>query len=260
MKERSMANPQLAPTRKVALVTGASRGIGAETARELARQGYALLLAARSAAPLEALAAELRATGAEALAIPADLAQPEENLRLARAALGWHGRVDVLVGNAGVGGSGGVVAETDVGRMQETIAINLTGQIVLAHALVPQMIERRSGALIFVGSFISRVAIPGNADYSASKFGLRGFAHALRGELRSKGIGVTLVAPGFIDTAMTHGLDGVPKATPQQVALAIVGAIARPKRDLVVPGYYRALWWLDSVAPWITDVALARWR
>ncbi len=246
--------------RRVALVTGASRGIGAETARELARRGYALVLAARSATPLEELATELRAAGAEALAVPADLAQPADVARLARAALGWRGRVDVVIGNAGAGGSGRAVAESDTDVIQQTIALNLTGQILLTHALLPQMLDRRSGAFVFVGSFISRVAIPGNADYSASKFGLRGFAHALRGEVRSAGIGVTLVAPGIIDTAMTTDLAGMRKAKPQQVALAIARAAEHPQRDLVVPGYYRALWWLDSFAPWVTDAMLARRR
>lgn len=241
-------------------MTGASRGIGAATARELARRGYALVLAARSADAINALAAELTRSGAPAVAVPADLSRAEDVARLARVALAQFGRVDALVNNAGIGSGRHGFARTDADAHREMLAVNLTAPVMLTHAILPHMLERRSGAIVFVGSVAGQIAIPGSAVYAGTKHGLRGFAHALRREVRRKGIGVTLVSPGFVDTDMVSDLRGIPKIGAAPVARAVADAIERPQREVVTPWYYAPLIWLDRLAPWLSDALLARVR
>jgi short-subunit dehydrogenase len=238
----------------IALITGASRGIGEATARELARRGYALALAGRSANALEALAGELTRAGTRAVPIPADLRSTAELQRLSDIVLDHFGRVDALILNAGIGGAG-PVARMPAGAAAATIETNLLAPIALTHALLPQMLERRRGAIVLVGSVAGRIGLPGSAIYSASKFGLRGFADGLRREVAASGIGVTLVAPGFIRTAMTERIR-LPLPRPAIVARAIADAIVQPRREVFVPGYYRWLVWAAHLAPGLADLAL----
>ncbi len=252
----SESDPPLAG-RAVALITGASRGIGEATARELARRGYALALAARSAGPLEALAGEL-ARGAPALAIPTDLRSIAEVQRLARLALGHFGRVDALIHNAGIGGEG-AVARMSGDAAAATIETNLLAPIELTRALLPQMLERRRGRIVFVASVAGHIGLPTSAIYSASKFGLRGFANGLRREVAHRGVGVTIVSPGFIKTDMTRWMGNFPRPGPEIVARAIARALDRPRREVFVPGYYRLLVWAERLLPGLADAGL-RWR
>ena len=117
------------------------------------------------------------------------------------------------------------------------------------------MLERRRGAIVLVGSVAGRIGLPGSAIYSASKFGLRGFADGLRREVAASGIGVTLVAPGFIRTTMTERIR-LPLPRPAIVARAIADAIVHPRREVFVPGYYRWLVWAAHLAPGLADLAL----
>ena len=243
--------------RQVALVTGASRGIGAATARELARRGYALALAARSAAPLEDLAAELARGGTPALAIPADLRDLDAVRRIAIRSLERFGRVDALIHNAGVGG-GGALARLPEGAVETTIATNLLAPIELTRLLLPQMLERRSGAVVFIASIAGHIGLPTSSIYSASKFGLRGFADGLRREVAHRGVGVTVVSPGFIKTDMTRWMGNLPLPGPEVVARAVGRALDRPRREIVVPGYYRAAIWGAGLLPWLADIVLRR--
>jgi short-subunit dehydrogenase len=240
----------------VALITGASRGIGAAAARELAARGYRLALAARSYDDLAALAGEITQGGGAALPIATDMRRPEEVERLGDLALSHFGRVDALVNNAGVGGRLKGLAQLEQQEIAELLAVNLTAPIALTRALLPQMLARRSGAIIFIGSVAGRIALPTSSIYSASKFGLRGFAHALRRDVGRHGIGVTLVAPGFIDTAMTRELRGIPKAPVELVARAIADAVERPQREVIIPWFYRLMIAFEHLAPWIGDIVL----
>lgn len=242
--------------RPVALITGASRGIGAATAQELALRGYALALAARSTGPLEAVAGELAAVGCPALPIPADLSQPDQVQRLARLALEHFGRVDALVHNAGIGNGGQSLPRHSDAQVAAMLGTNLLAPVALTRALLPGMIERRRGAIVFVASVAGHVGLPGSTIYSATKFGLRGFALSLRREVARHGVGVSLISPGFIDTAMIAEFRRVPKAPPELVARAIADAIARPRREQIIPGYYRLGVWLDRLLPGLVDAAL----
>ncbi len=241
----------------VALITGASRGIGAATARELAQRGYALVLAARSSGPLEALAAELSRSSVPALPIPTDLRSVDEIERLARLALAHFGRIDALIHNAGIGGDQ-PIAQVDSQTIATIIDTNLRAPIELTRALLPSMLDRRRGTIIFVASVIGHIGMPSSAIYSASKFGLRGFAHGLRREVAHRGIGVTIISPGLIKTHMTRWMGNLPLPSPAIVARAIANTIEHPRREVFVPRYYRLLVWLEQLLPGVADVALGR--
>jgi uncharacterized protein len=213
------------------LLTGATGGIGHAIARALHARGAELVLNGRRADVLEPLAAEL--TGAATIA--ADLAEPAEVDRLVREA----GRVDILVANAALPGTGRLDSYT-MDEIDHALNVNLRAPIALAHALSPAMIERGSGHLSFMGSLNSKAATPQTCIYNATKFGLRGFAAALRADLRGSGVGVSCIFPGFIRDAGIFADSGVKlppgvgTRSPQDVADALVDAIERNRGEVDV--------------------------
>lgn len=228
------------------LVTGATGGIGHAIARGLRAGGAELILTGRRTDVLEPLAAEL---GARALAV--DLSVPAEVERLVSEA----GDVDILVANAALPASGRLDSFT-LEQLDRALAVNLRAPIVLAHALSPQMVRRGRGHLLFVNSLSGKAATAGSSLYNASKFGLRGFASALRAELGDSGVGVSSVFPGFIrDAGMFADAEvklpkGVGTRSPEDVARAVVTAIERNRREVdVAPPVIRASTLFGSVAP-----------
>ncbi len=189
---------------RTALVTGASRGIGAAVARRLAADGARLVLLARSEAPLRALAGEL---GHGALAVPCDLrrADATELAQRALAGLGLEAP-DIIVNNAGAFFVT-PAHETAVEAFRETLELNLIAPFKVARAFVPAMRRRGTGHLVTLGSIADRVAFPGNAAYAASKFGLRALHDVLRAELKGSGVRVSLVSPGPVDTPLWDAVD-----------------------------------------------------
>jgi short-subunit dehydrogenase len=214
------------------LVTGATGGIGHAIARAFAARGAELTLTGRRVEVLEPLADELKGRS-----VACDLSDPEQVARLAADALDWG--VDVLVANAGLPASG-LLTELTGEQVDRMIEVNLRAPIVLAHALVPQMIARGRGHMVFVSSLSGKVAAPSSSMYSATKFGLRGFALGLREDLRPHGVGVSTVFPGFISGAgmfADAGVKlpvGVGTRTPEQVAEATIRAIERNRAEVDV--------------------------
>ncbi len=211
---------------QVAIVTGASSGIGAATARELGLRGAGVALAARREHELEAQAEAIRAAGGEPLVVPTDTADRRQVTRLVERVMREFGRIDVLVNNAGAGWFRPLAssAPDEIARLLE---VNLVGPVLLTRAVLPGMLRRGHGSVICVGSLSGRVAM--EPVYSASKYGLRGFSLALRRQLEGSGVSVSLVSPGNIDTAMTrHLARRLPK--PELVATTIADLVTDPRR------------------------------
>ncbi|MBA3945235.1 MAG: SDR family oxidoreductase [Herpetosiphonaceae bacterium] len=241
---------------KIVIITGASSGIGAATAKELSRRGATVVLAARRQSELDQLAREINSTGGIALAVQTDASKSEDLKHLVTTTIEHFGRIDVLYNNAGIGDEGPLAAMTDAG-LERIVATNLLAPIRLSREVLPHMQRQRSGHIISTGSVASHIASPGL--YSMTKFALRGFSDALRREVWRSGIHVSLVSPGFIRTAMTKGLK-LPMPGPEAVALAVVGLIERPRREVVVPSFYRPLILLAKLWPWLADTITSRMR
>lgn len=230
---------------KVVVVTGASSGIGRETALQLAEQGARVVVAARRADELEDVAAICRARGGEALAVPTDMTREDEVNALVYAALAPWGRIDGWVNNAGVT----IFAHLDQGTFDEhrrVIETNLYGSVLAARALLPVFRRQGRGTIVNVGSVLSKIGQPFVPAYVISKFGLRGLSEALRAEVADeRDIHVCTILPYAIDTPhFESGANVVgrearampPMQSPEKVARAIVQLIERPRRERHVPG------------------------
>lgn len=216
---------------KIVLLTGASTGLGPHIARRLHRAGARFVLSARNEEALTKLAKEL----GDARVVVADLSRAGEPERLAKEA----GEVHILVSNAGVPASGRLVT-FKIEHLDRAIAVNLRAGIVLARELAPQMIERKEGHMVFMASVAGKIPASGFTVYNATKFGIRGFALALREELWGTGVGVSAISPTFVSEAgmwAETGLKANPLAaevTPDRVAGAVLTAITKNKGEIDV--------------------------
>ncbi|MGB8266636.1 MAG: SDR family oxidoreductase [Candidatus Velthaea sp.] len=235
---------------RVAIVAGASGGIGSVTVRTLLRDGFRVVAAAPEDALLAALRDELVSAGERARVVATDITKRDDVDRLVATALVAFGRIDALVNLAGIGSTPSLADDTDA-RMERVVAVNLLGAARLMQAVLPAMKAQRRGAIVNIGSVAGEVGVMG--IYSGTKFGLRGLTDTVRREVRSDGIGVTLVEPGFVRTQMNAAMgDGLPD--PQIVADAIAAAIDRPRRRVIVPGWYRIPVALAHHFPWLFDL------
>ncbi|WP_407111232.1 SDR family NAD(P)-dependent oxidoreductase [Streptomyces sp. DSM 116494] len=223
--------------RRVVLVTGASSGIGAATARRFAAGGWHLLLSGRDRRRLEETA-----SGASAVLLPADLAAPDGAKLLAQAALRETGRIDVLVAGAGIGWAGPFLTmpHTDIERV---LFLDLNATLHLVREVLPAMVAAGRGRVVLVGSVAGSVGVREEAVYSAAKAGLAAFAEALRQELRGTGVGVSLVVPGPVETGFFarrgrpyHRAHPRP-TSPGRVAAAVWDAVSRGHDDTYVPAW-----------------------
>jgi short-subunit dehydrogenase len=231
-----------------ALITGASGGLGHAIARELHGRGATVVLSARRADVLTRLRGEL---GERVEVLPADLSDRDDVRSLADRA----GAVDLLVSNAGLPASGPFL-KIDPAGIDRALDVNLRSAMHLTSALAPRMVERGSGHLVFMSSTAGKVSSGGSALYSATKFGLRGFAFGVREDLHGTGVGVTAVFPGFIrDAGMFHdsGVKLPPwvgTKTPAQVVAAVIKGIETGRAEIdVAPLSLRAGSWIAGVAP-----------
>jgi 3-oxoacyl-[acyl-carrier protein] reductase len=209
---------------KVALVTGASRGIGRAIANRLAEQGAVIVAAARGD-HADATAAEIVAAGRRAEAVSLDVTDAEAVQRLPGAIVDRHGRLDIVVSNAGV------TRDQLLMRMKRedwetVIATNLTATFMLAQSAMRPMLKQRRGRIIAVSSVVGQMGNAGQTNYAASKAGLIGFAKALAREVASRGITVNVIAPGMIDTEMTRAVtDKAQVDWAEQIPLGRLGSV-----------------------------------
>jgi 3-oxoacyl-[acyl-carrier protein] reductase len=208
---------------KIAVVTGAGRGIGRAIAISLAQSGCRVVLSARTSDQLEQVQQEISRHGGEAICIAADLTRDEEINRLAAETSRYWGPADFLINNAGWGKRAPVVK----GRLEDwdqTLRLNLRAPMLLAQALLPPMIEKGDGAVINIGSISGKTGEANGAPYSASKFGLIGFTQSLYEEVREYGIKVSVILPGFVDTPLippNRQLDRSKMIQPTDVARSV---------------------------------------
>jgi short-subunit dehydrogenase len=225
----------------VALVTGASRGIGREVARLAAERGAHVGLVARSTADLDEV---LSLIGGRGVAVPADVGDPAEVTEAVRQVEAALGPVDVVVANAGIGAYGPFAA-TDPDEIERLTRVNWLGTAHLLRAVVPGMVERRRGHVAVVASVAGRMAAPLEALYSATKFAQVGLAEALAIELAPHGIGVSVVNPGPVATeffaARGHAYDRrFPRqVSPERVATAVVDAVEHGQAERFIPRWFR---------------------
>ena len=213
---------------RAALLTGASSGLGPIIARRLHAEGVQFILSARREAELQRLAAELRGSRV----IVGDLSRRGEAERLAAEA----GPVDLLISNAGVPVSGRLV-DLEVPSIDRGLDVNLRAAIVLTRLLLPGMLERRTGHVVVMASLAGQIPGSRNSVYNATKFGLRGFGHALRTELRGTGVSASVVSPSFVSEAgmwADSGQRSPFEVPPGRVADAVLRAIQQDKAEITV--------------------------
>jgi NAD(P)-dependent dehydrogenase (short-subunit alcohol dehydrogenase family) len=222
---------------QAAIITGAGTGIGRATALRLAREGVAVVAAARTAADLDSLAGEIAAAGGRALAVPTDVTVEEQVEALVRRALDAFGRIDILVNNAGVNVRAPIDKITTA-DWRQILDANLTGTFYCTRAVAPHMMARSYGKIVNVSSRAGRRATPTRASYSAAKFGVVGFGEAVAMDLKEHGVTVSNVLPGPILTPLRRR--SVPDEDPnlligpEEVAEAIHFLVTRP-RDVIIP-------------------------
>jgi NAD(P)-dependent dehydrogenase (short-subunit alcohol dehydrogenase family) len=241
----------------VVVVTGASSGIGRATALAFAREGAAVVVAARRREPLDRLVEECRAHGASALAVPTDVTDERAVRDLARRPLETFGRLDVWVNNAAVGALGDFEAmPADVFR--RVVDVDFFGYVHGARAALPHFRAQGAGVIINVASVLGKVAMPYYTPYVAAKFAVVGFSETLRQELLGTGIDVVTIMPATMDTPFfQHSANYTGRALkpprpvydPEDVAAAIVTAAGRPRRERFVGGAARAFHALHLLAP-----------
>lgn len=252
---------------KTVIVTGASSGIGRETARLFARAGSNLVLAARDRERLHRLAEQLEGYGGRVLVVATDVTERQAVERLAAMTAEELGRVDILVNNAGLG-LHALLAEGSMENVRHLFEVNVFGAINCIQAVVPYMKRQRSGQIINVSSIAGKIAAPFEGAYAATKFALTAISDALRLELADYGIRVIAVYPGPIETEFTERAlkeievpprPGITRRRPAvRVAEAIVKAARRPQPEVYVTGLDRLAVGLKAVSPRFIDWALRR--
>ena len=248
----------------VVIITGASSGIGAASARLFARSGYRVVLAARRVEKLEALDKEITVEGGEAIAISVDVGKIDAIQEMVNKTLSAYGRIDVLVNNAGFGRTKWLEELDPVTDIAAQVQVNLLGSIQSARAVLPIMIKQESGHIINVASLAGYIASPTYSVYAATKFGLRGFTDALRREVGVLGIKVSAIYPGAVKTEFASHMQAerktgitTPEAlqlTPEKVGQAILKiANGRRSKYVVIPGISRLGLWFEMLFPRLND-------
>jgi short-subunit dehydrogenase len=251
---------------KTVIVTGASSGIGRETALAFAEAGSNVVLAARRQDDLDKIVAEHPLWCDRLLPVRADVTRDDDVARLIDATISRFRKVDILVNNAGAG-MRAFVADVHFEDARQLMELNFFGAVRCIQAVLPHMKQQGGGQIVNVGSVLSAFATPRNGIYCASKFALRALSNALRLELRPAGIEVILVMPGYTDTPFFDKMiryDGARHTSPfkgqhpRQVARAILHACRRHKREVVltVPGHLGV--WMARFTPRLLDFALRR--
>lgn len=251
-QDRPIAKP-------VVIITGASSGIGEKAAITLARAGFQVVLAARRKEELNRIAEEIQSQGGVAYPVQLDLTDTNQIKNLVEETRAKFGRIDVLVNNAGSARHLWLDEQKLEDDIQKQLQVNLVGMVQLTRLVLPDMIAAGQGQIIHISSIAAWIGIPTYTIYNASKFGSRGFYASLRRELRGRGITVSEIFPGAVDTEFGHDPEYGWKNTtvtpefallsPQNVADRILFTIQKKKKSLVIPWFMRLAIWGNVIAP-----------
>ncbi|MEM4985971.1 SDR family oxidoreductase [Collimonas sp. H4R21] len=215
---------------KVAIITGASSGIGFATAQLFAAEGAKVVVGARRQAELDQLIGQIRSADGQAVALAGDVRSEEYAKALVALAVERFGRLDIAFNNAGTLGEGGPSTDVSEAGWTDTLAINLTGSFLGAKHQIAQMLRNGGGSLIFTSTFVGHTfAFPGVAAYAASKSGLIGLTQALAAEFGPQGVRVNAVLPGAVDTDMYRGMNNTPEAQSFVTNLHALKRVATPQ-------------------------------
>jgi short-subunit dehydrogenase len=247
---------------KRVLITGASQGIGYALAVAAARKGCKVVAAARSAEPLEKLAAEVRAAGGAIAPVTADVCDPAGRKAMFAAAEGQFGGLDVLVNNAGIGATGHFM-ETQPESLRQIFEVNVFATGEMIREGLPLLKRGNQPLIVNVSSVFGRRGYPARSLYSASKFAIQGLSDAIRAELSKEGVGVLVVNPGLTQTNFSRNmlersarisLDHQRGATPEQVAEATLKAVAADKTEITLTLNGKLLVLVNRVVPWVFEL------
>jgi short-subunit dehydrogenase len=255
---------------KIIVITGASEGIGAEIALQLAamhRAQVALVLAARKMDALQAVAKQCEALGAQTLCVRTDVGVREDCTSLIAKTIEKFGRIDALINNAGISAQALLeeVPADKLGWYEDVMRVNLWGSVWCTHAALPALIAAK-GSIVAVSSLAGLIGVPGRTAYSASKFAQTGFFEALRAEMKTHGVSVTTAYPGVVLTQIRqHGLNAQGEAlgssglkedgamTVQECARLIIEGMNRREREVVMTGKGKLGRWLKLIAPALVE-------
>jgi 3-dehydrosphinganine reductase len=247
---------------KIAIVTGASSGIGRATALALAAKGARLSLGSRNEAALNQVASQICGSGGEALVIPTDVSQQDQVEALVQKTLQTFGRVDILIANGGQYIRSKIVDLT-VPLLEQSMAVNFYGGVYAVLAVLPHMLAQHSGHIVLVSTMDARKGLTPDVPYVAAKFALSGFGEVLRQELYQTGVYATTIYPGRVDTPMIEDLE-VPrisaKIPAEAVADAILKGIDRRQVEIFLPPQTRLLYYLNVFFPGLADRAAHLFR
>jgi NAD(P)-dependent dehydrogenase (short-subunit alcohol dehydrogenase family) len=215
---------------KVAIITGASAGIGRATARLFAAEGARLVVGARRQAELDSLVAEIEAAGGQAIAVAGDVKDEAFHQALVRAAMETYGRLDIAFNNAGIMGEAGPSTQVSVEGFADTVATNLTASFLAAKHQIGAMVEQGGGSVIFTSTFVGySFSFPGVAAYAASKSGLIGLTQALAAEFGPQQVRVNAILPGAVDTDMYRDMNDSADKQAFITGLHALKRVARPE-------------------------------
>lgn len=250
---------------KTAVVTGAGSGIGKALAADLAQAGASVVLVARSEGKLNKLADEL---GRErTMVYPADVTKPEEIKAMTEEVIRKYRCIDILVNCAGIFKTGGL-GDLSLETINEIIEVNVNGTINCVKAVLPYMTEQKEGHIVILSSLGGRVAFPGFAAYSTSKFALYGFANTVRPELKKQGIHLTAVYPSFVNSPLVEGhMESVKESlffrltrgfSTEKASRSIMKGIVKKKREMVLPGSLNLTASLYGICPNLVEAVIGR--
>ena len=248
---------------KIVLITGASSGIGKQTATEFAKKGANLILVARRKDRLELIADELEKFHVSILVCQCDVSNKEQVKEMSKTVLEKFDTVDILVNNAGFAIYGSV-SELSIDEIESQMETNYFGMIYCIKNFLPIMLEKKSGHIVNVASVAASFGLPGIASYCASKFAMLGFSEGLKHELKNTGIGITVVSPIMVKTDFFDhpSFKNMPKFSlslnSKSVASAILKASNSPRLEIIIPSVVRGAVWFKNTFPYLANPILGK--